>query len=322
MSVILNSTTAWDNQDLNGTADPGVQILSFVMPRDTLFWIKLSIGLTFNLDTAGAVLTATVFVESKINQQLIRETLDTTAFTGGKEVVHWTLGKPDFLAEGGTVLIFLYSDNVNDVNVSGAAFIVDHYEHEYDGNNLGKVADVTLANVAHGGAVATLALKSIDVQNPDGNAVTYKSTGNNGQGMRIEGNGSGTGIHLRSINGIGMKIESVGATGVFISGNDKGVRIFGNTSDAVNLNSNEGGDLVAAEIDDIPKFASTGVTVGGTMTYRQLLKIASAWFAGNWRDKDGSPGVHELLDADDGSVILTMTYSETTPQKQITVNVT
>lgn len=66
-------------------------------------------------------------------------------------------------------------------------------------------------------------------------------------------------------------------------------------------------------------FASTGVTVGGTMTYQQMLQIRSAWGAGTWRDKSGSPGVYELLDPDNDSVVLTITISETTPQRSIEV---
>ena len=51
-----------------------------------------------------------------------------------------------------------------------------------------------------------------------------------------------------------------------------------------------------------------------------LDAILKAWCAGNWRTKSGETAVYELLDADDAdTVILEMTLSETTPQRQITV---
>lgn len=53
-----------------------------------------------------------------------------------------------------------------------------------------------------------------------------------------------------------------------------------------------------------------------------LDRILKAWCAGNWRDKSGEANTKELLDADDGTtVILEMILSETTPQRQITVQI-
>lgn len=53
-----------------------------------------------------------------------------------------------------------------------------------------------------------------------------------------------------------------------------------------------------------------------------LDRILKAWCAGNWRTKSGETSIYELLDADDGTtVILEMILSQTTPQRQITVQI-
>lgn len=55
---------------------------------------------------------------------------------------------------------------------------------------------------------------------------------------------------------------------------------------------------------------------------KQLDRLMKAWAAGTWRDKSGSPGTYELLDADDGvTVVLEMTLSTTTPYRSITVKI-
>lgn len=53
-----------------------------------------------------------------------------------------------------------------------------------------------LTNAAHGGAAATLSLKSIAVSNADGDAVSVASSGTNGSGLVCAGNGSGHGISI------------------------------------------------------------------------------------------------------------------------------
>jgi len=65
--------------------------------------------------------------------------------------------------------------------------------------------------------------------------------------------------------------------------------------------------------------AATGVTVGGTWTMADWLKMQIALAGGNFRDKSGSSGVYEILDPDDGStVIAEAAVSETTPYWQLT----
>ncbi len=77
-------------------------------------------------------------------------------------------------------------------------------------------------------------------------------------------------------------------------------------------------DVEAAIVTAI--FAKTGITAGGVYTFEKAIKIITAWAAGDWIDKSGEAGTHEILDPDDGStVIMEAIQSETTPFKDITV---
>lgn len=55
---------------------------------------------------------------------------------------------------------------------------------------------VALGNVAHGGAAATIMAASVTVTNSAGNAVALQSTGGNGHGLYVTGQGSGDGVHF------------------------------------------------------------------------------------------------------------------------------
>ena len=72
-----------------------------------------------------------------------------------------------------------------------------------------------------GGSGVALALESVTVNNPNGTAVTFSSSGGNGHGMLVSGNGSGDGMQVNS-----------GATGggLAISGNDFGLAATGTGS--------------------------------------------------------------------------------------------
>ncbi len=50
--------------------------------------------------------------------------------------------------------------------------------------------------------------------------------------------------------------------------------------------------------------AITGITVGGTWTWEKIIKITTAWIAGNWRLKSTDANVQELLDAEDGTTVI------------------
>ncbi len=80
-----------------------------------------------------------------------------------------------------------------------------------------------------------------------------------------------------------------------------------------------GGTTIAVDIV-AALMADTGFTVGGSMTYEELMKLLAAWIAGNWRDKSGDADTKQLLDADDAAtVVLEMSLLETTPQRTITI---
>jgi hypothetical protein len=67
--------------------------------------------------------------------------------------------------------------------------------------------------------------------------------------------------------------------------------------------------------------ADTGFTQGGTMTYATLMNVIAAMAAGNWRVKSTDSDVQELLDPDDGTVILEQTLSESTAIRTITLKI-
>ena len=59
----------------------------------------------------------------------------------------------------------------------------------------------------------------------------------------------------------------------------------------------------AAEIVAAMK-AMTGITEGGTWTWEKVLKITTAWIAGNWRVKSSDTTVQELMDAENGTTVI------------------
>jgi len=80
------------------------------------------------------------------------------------------------------------------------------------------------------------------------------------------------------------------------------------------LNDPAASDIVTAML------AATGITAGGTWTLAKLLKITTAWAVGQWQDKSGESGTYEVLDGEDGTtVIVEVTPSDTSPQKQTTI---
>jgi hypothetical protein len=86
-------------------------------------------------------------------------------------------------------------------------------------------------NAAHGGTAATLALGSstttpaLLIQNSGGSAVQIHSTGANGIGMDIDGNGSGPGLSITGgVNGRGLEVYggTMGGSGVYLIGGGQG----------------------------------------------------------------------------------------------------
>ena len=67
--------------------------------------------------------------------------------------------------------------------------------------------------------------------------------------------------------------------------------------------------------------SNAGMTAGGTYTFAKLVKILAAGLAGQVKDKSGSAGVYQVLDAEDQTtVILEITPAESTPYKSVTIS--
>ena len=72
--------------------------------------------------------------------------------------------------------------------------------------------------------------------------------------------------------------------------------------------------------------AITGITEGGTWTWEKIMKIMTAWTAGNWRVKATDSNTQELLDAEDGTTVileqtLTRSPSAGNDYRKITVKI-
>ncbi len=78
-------------------------------------------------------------------------------------------------------------------------------------------------------------------------------------------------------------------------------------------------DISAADVIAALK-TSTGWTAGGVYDFQTIAKILTAWAAGNWQEKSGSPGTQEILDPDDGTtVIAEVTMSASSPYKTVVI---
>ncbi len=62
-------------------------------------------------------------------------------------------------------------------------------------------------------------------------------------------------------------------------------------------------EMDATELANAMK-AITGITEGGTWTWEKIMKIATAWVAGNWRVKPSNSDVQELMDAENGTTVI------------------
>ncbi len=86
--------------------------------------------------------------------------------------------------------------------------------------------------------------------------------------------------------------------------------------DAHNTGLNQLTDLVDTQLDVVLSTRMTpsdlsaamkaiiGITVGGAWTWEKIMKITTAWIAGNWRRKSSNLDVQELLDAEDGATVI------------------
>lgn len=116
--------------------------------------------------------------------------------------------------------------------------------------------DMALANVAHGGAAATLRLGSssstpaLYVTNSNGDAAQFESTGGNGNGLELLGHNVGSGLKSSGgSSGVGVEINGGSSAGA-------GLAISTTSGDAINLDPTSGLSI----------FCGSGVTISGAIT--------------------------------------------------------
>lgn len=114
-----------------------------------------------------------------------------------------------------------------------------------------KVDLTDIDGLATNGNNATLNLKQLSIINNAGTAAFIRSTGNNGSGINILGNGSGTGVRIiaDSIDGTGLLIEG-GIAAEIYGDNDTAVYIAGAANgDGVNIQGAGTGKSINAPQD-------------------------------------------------------------------------
>lgn len=167
---------------------------------------------------------------------------------------------------------------------------------------------VYLANGAHGGASATIVLKSVNVSNSTGDAVTISSTGSDGHAIYVTGNGGGDGFHIvggstghglhlqgGSTSGDGLHtvaqtsgdgIQATGAgAGVDINGTLSAVTTVTNQLTAAQIATGVWTDTTASDFTaplSVGKSVMNGVTLGTGLTIaRCTLTDTITTYTGN-----------------------------------------
>ncbi len=87
---------------------------------------------------------------------------------------------------------------------------------------------------------------------------------------------------------------------------DKTDNLPGDPASETNVNANE------TKIDALPTAAAivaaikamTGITEGGTWTWEKIMKITTAFMAGDWRVKATDASVQQLMDAENGTTVI------------------
>jgi len=152
-----------------------------------------------------------------------------------------------------------------------------------------------LGNGVHGGVGSTLDLQTLTVSNPNGTAVTIDSTGFNGHGILVTGNGTGEGVKLTGgatgnalelvgggTSGSGLVVTTTSGDGVSITatGTSKhGIIITGGnggTSDGLKLVAGTGG--VGFRIDTLTTGAisCSTITASGAVTFQSTFAVTTS----------------------------------------------
>ena len=131
---------------------------------------------------------------------------------------------------------------------------------------------VTLADAAHGGTAATLALKKFEVIATDTNA----------EAVMFVGDGIGHALYLNATSGSGLQATSVSGTGIGGTSSD-GAGFWASSTSSVGFKATSisGTDITSATIEAIPTLAE--ILAGGDVdgfTIEETLKLCLAALAG------------------------------------------
>lgn len=103
------------------------------------------------------------------------------------------------ITDAGAYYVQIFDDASGDTTpVIATDTLIGGGDFRWDGTaEIGAAVDLTqIGGLSIAGNLATLTLKQFDVQNSAGDAVIFKSTGGNGDGMDIAGQGSGSGVFI------------------------------------------------------------------------------------------------------------------------------
>jgi len=120
-------------------------------------------------------------------------------------------------------------------------------------------------------------------------------------GIRIKNLGQ-NGVDIITIVGMGKLVideTCIGGT-IKVTGN---FTIEDETTDGFLGTLEEDARYDIGQITDAMK-EMTGITEGGTWQFDKVVKIITAWIAGNWRLKETDTTKQELLDPDDGTTVI------------------
>lgn len=174
--------------------------------------------------TSGSV---RVYKGSSATEVTTGVTLTTDVDVTGQN--HVTIDTSDaFYAAGNDYSVSLYAGTVAGTSVAGTTLKTFSIENRNNRADLRKIDGTALS-------AATLNLKKLNVVNSSGDAAVFESTGSNGRGVYVQGEGTGSGLYVRGggTNGSGLYAEGLG------SGNGILARCDNGTGDGIHA---QGGD--------------------------------------------------------------------------------
>ena len=162
---------------------------------------------------------------------------------------------------------------------------------------------------------ATLNLKQLNVVNSAGDAVVFQSTGGNGEGLFIEGHGTGDGvkIHAGLTSGYGIRVISDQGVGAYLQGgNGAGLRALsvGGAGGGIEASGNGGsagieavGGATGAGMEITGQGSGHGLKVTAGASGGEGLNVVSAGGVGARFQGGGGSGLYALSTGGDGKGI-------------------